>query len=233
MMFTTTYPTRETHERLSNEELTEYFSSIGIVPLVTLNSPDEAVPLARALALGGVPVAEVTFRSAAALEGMRRIRAEVPEVTLIAGTVHTVGQARQALEAGCSGIVTPSFDKQVVDWCLGGDILVVPGTAVPSDVEKAWDRGLRFAKFFPAEAYGGVKTLKALNGPFSDMKFLPTGGVNLKNLKDYISLPNVFAVGGSFAVPSEAQKNKDWDAITATCKQAREMVKPIIDEKNA
>ncbi|WEV58719.1 bifunctional 4-hydroxy-2-oxoglutarate aldolase/2-dehydro-3-deoxy-phosphogluconate aldolase [Bifidobacterium sp. ESL0728] len=231
-MFTTN-PTREAHERLNNSELTEYFSSIGIVPLVTLNSPDEAVPLAQALALGGVPVAEVTFRSSAALEGMRRIKAEVPEITLLAGTVHSVEQARQALEAGCTGIVTPSFDEQVVDWCLGSDVLIVPGTAVPSDVEKAWDRGLRFAKFFPAEAYGGVKTLKALNGPFSDMKFLPTGGVNLKNLEEYMNLPNVFAVGGSFAVPSAAQKNKDWDAITETCKKAREIVKPIIDKKNA
>ncbi|MDF7663356.1 bifunctional 4-hydroxy-2-oxoglutarate aldolase/2-dehydro-3-deoxy-phosphogluconate aldolase [Bifidobacterium sp. ESL0763] len=229
----TTYPKRESHERLSLKEQTDYLCSIGVIPLVTFNTPDEAVPLARALAAGGVPVAEVTFRSAAALEGMRRIHAEVPEVTLMAGTVHTVRQAHQAIEAGCTGIVTPDFDEQVVDWCMGDDILVVPGTAVPTDVEKAWDRGLRYVKFFPAEAYGGVKTLKALNGPFSDMKFLPTGGVSLKNLKDYISLPNVFAVGGSFPVPKDAQNSGDWDAITKACKQARELVKPIIEAKNA
>ncbi|MCI1984498.1 MAG: bifunctional 4-hydroxy-2-oxoglutarate aldolase/2-dehydro-3-deoxy-phosphogluconate aldolase [Bifidobacteriaceae bacterium] len=219
------------NEYSERQQQIEFIRSIGIVPLVTLNSPDEAVPLARALAKGGIPIAEVTFRSAAALEGMRRIHAEVPEVMLIAGTVHSVDQARRAVAAGCTGVVTPSFDEQVVDWCIGSDLLVMPGTAAPSDIEKAWDRGLRLAKFFPAEAYGGVKTLKALSGPFSDMSFLPTGGVNLNNARDYISLPNVFAIGGSFPVPSKAQHEGDWDTIIKTCVTARELVAPILAEK--
>lgn len=195
-----------------------------VVPLVTLHSAAEAVPLARALVAGGVPIAEVTFRSSAALDGMKAIHEQVPEVALVAGTVHTVDQARQAIQAGCRGIVSPAFSNAVVDWCIGGRIPVLPGTATPSDIEKAYDRGLRFTKFFPAEAYGGVKTLKALSGPFAEMSFLPTGGVGLKNVRDYIDLPNVFAVGGSFPVPSEAQRQGDWKAVTDACVQARQLV---------
>ena len=208
----------------TNEENLEYFTELGIVPLVTLNSVDEAVPLAHALEEGGVPVAEVTFRSPYAIEGMKAIAAEVPGVTLVAGTVHTPEQAKAAIDVGCQGLVTPSFDEAVVDWALENDVLILPGTAVPSDVEKAYDRGLRHVKFFPAEAYGGVKTLKALNGPFSEMKFLPTGGVNLNNAKDYLALKNVFAIGGSFPVPSAAQKAHDWAAIAQACKDSRALV---------
>ncbi|PLS29839.1 bifunctional 4-hydroxy-2-oxoglutarate aldolase/2-dehydro-3-deoxy-phosphogluconate aldolase [Bifidobacterium parmae] len=210
---------------LSDKQATiDTMSRLGVVPLVTLNDVDEAIPLAHALADGGVPIAEVTFRSEAALAGMARIHDYVPEVMLIAGTVHSVEQARQAVAAGCIGIVTPSFDERVVDWCLDSDVLVLPGTAVPSDIEKAYDRGLRYAKFFPAEAYGGVKTLKALAGPFAEMNFLPTGGVNLKNVADYAALRNVFAVGGSFPVPSAAQKIGDWAAVAQACRAAREAV---------
>lgn len=209
----------------TNEENIAYFTELGIVPLVTLNSVEEAIPLAHALEEGGVPVAEVTFRSPFAIEGMKVIRDNVPGVTLVAGTVHAVEQAKAAVEAGCEGLVTPSFDEAVVDWALENNVLVLPGTAVPSDVEKAYDRGLRYVKFFPAEAYGGVKTLKALNGPFAEMKFLPTGGVSLKNASDYLALKNVFAIGGSFPVPSAAQKAGDWAAITQACKDARALVK--------
>lgn len=208
----------------TNEEYLAYFTELGIVPLVTLNSVEEAVPLAHALEEGGVPVAEVTFRSPYAIEGMKKIRDEVPGVTLVAGTVHTPEQAAAAVDAGCVGLVTPSFDEAVVDWALDHDVLILPGTAVPSDVEKAYDRGLRYVKFFPAEAYGGVKTLKALNGPFGEMKFLPTGGVSLKNAPDYLALKNVFAIGGSFPVPSAAQKAQDWAAIAQACKDSRALV---------
>ncbi|NEG69497.1 bifunctional 4-hydroxy-2-oxoglutarate aldolase/2-dehydro-3-deoxy-phosphogluconate aldolase [Bifidobacterium choloepi] len=204
-------------------ELTNYLGSLGVVPLVTLNSVEEAVPLAHALERGGLPVAEVTFRSACAVEGMRRIHEEVPGVTLLAGTVHTVDQAREAIEAGCAGLVTPSFDEAVVDWAIDHHVPIVPGTACPSDVERAYDHGLRYVKFFPAEAYGGVKTLKALGGPFADMKFLPTGGVNERNAADYAALKNVFAIGGSFPVPAAAQHAGDWDAIAEACRRARQI----------
>ncbi|NMM93054.1 bifunctional 4-hydroxy-2-oxoglutarate aldolase/2-dehydro-3-deoxy-phosphogluconate aldolase [Bifidobacterium oedipodis] len=209
----------------TNEENLAYFTELGIVPLVTLHSVEEAIPLAKALEAGGVPVAEVTFRSPFAIEGMKAIRDNVPGVTLVAGTVHNVEQAEAAIEAGCEGLVTPSFDEPVVNWAMDNNVLILPGTAVPSDVEKAYDLGLRHVKFFPAEAYGGVKTLKALNGPFAEMKFLPTGGVSLKNAPEYLALKNVFAIGGSFPVPSAAQKAGDWAAIEQACKDARELVK--------
>lgn len=209
---------------IGESDLISLIKDIKVVPLITLHSADEAVPLARALAASGVPIAEVTFRSSAALAGMEAIHKEVPEVTLVAGTVHTVDQAWQAIQAGCKGIVSPAFSEPVVDWCLGSRIPILPGTATPSDIEKAYDRGLRYAKFFPAEAYGGVRTLKALSGPFAEMQFLPTGGVGLKNVQEYMSLSNVFAVGGSFPVPSDAQERGDWDAVTNACMKARQLV---------
>ncbi|MCH9276076.1 bifunctional 4-hydroxy-2-oxoglutarate aldolase/2-dehydro-3-deoxy-phosphogluconate aldolase [Bifidobacterium amazonense] len=214
-----------------NDQELHYLEQLGVVPLVTLHSVEEAVPLAQALERGGVPVAEVTFRSPYAIEGMKRIRDEVPGVTLVAGTVHTVEQAKASIEAGCKGLVTPAFTEAIVDYALENDILILPGTAVPSDVDKAYQKGLRYVKFFPAEAYGGVKTLKALAGPFAEMKFLPTGGVSLKNAADYIALKNVFAIGGSFPVPSAAQKAHDWDAVAQACKDARAIVEPIIAAK--
>lgn len=220
-----------TDSHQQNVSLIETLSSLGVVPLVTLHSLEEAVPLAEALRDGGVPVAEVTFRSPYAIEGMKRIRDEVPEVILVAGTVHDVQQASAAVEAGCQGLVTPSFDEEVVDWALGNNVPILPGTAVPSDVERAYDRGLRYAKFFPAEAYGGVKTLKALSGPFAEMSFLPTGGVGLGNAADYMALANVFAVGGSFPVPSKAQAAGEWQAIAQACRAARQLVRPFIETK--
>ncbi|WP_282944306.1 bifunctional 4-hydroxy-2-oxoglutarate aldolase/2-dehydro-3-deoxy-phosphogluconate aldolase [Bifidobacterium pullorum] len=218
-------------EQKTNDELLTYLSHLGVVPLVTLQSVEEAVPLAEALEQGGVPVAEVTFRSPYAIEGMVAIHERVPGVTLVAGTVHDVEQAKAAVDAGCVGLVTPSFDEDVVDWAIANDVLVLPGTAVPSDVEKAYDRGLRHVKFFPAEAYGGVRTLKALAGPFAEMRFLPTGGVSLANAESYISLPNVFAIGGSFPVPSSAQKAGDWETVAQACRNARALVEPIIAAK--
>lgn len=213
-----------------NEHNIAYMSKLGIVPLVTLNSVEEAVPLAQAMERGGVPIAEVTFRSPYAIEGMKRIRDEVPGVTLVAGTVHSVDQAAAAVDAGCIGLVTPSFDQSVVEWALAHDVLILPGTAVPSDIEKAYDLGLRYVKFFPAEAYGGVKTLKALAGPFSEMSFLPTGGVSLGNARDYLGLKNVFAIGGSFPVPSKAQAAQDWAAIEQACADSRALVQEVRPE---
>ena len=217
---------------VKHTELIATLSELGVVPLVTLHSVQEAVPLAKALQEGGVPVAEVTFRSPYAIEGMKRIRDEVPDILLVAGTVHNVDQARQAVDAGCVGLVTPSFDESVVDWALDNDVLVLPGTTVPSDIEKAYDRGLRHAKFFPAEAYGGTTTLKALSGPFSEMSFLPTGGINLNNAAEYMALPNVFAVGGSFPVPYKAQSSADWAAIAQACRDSCALLTPIIANKN-
>lgn len=207
------------------DNLIERIVSIGVVPLVTLNDVDEAVPLAEALLGGGVPIAEVAFRSDAAAGGMRRIHEQMKDVTLVAGTVHSVDAAKLAVDLGCEGIVTPAFNEDVVRWCLKNDVPVLPGTVTPTDIERAFDMGLRYVKFFPSEAYGGIKTLKALAGPFADMRFLPTGGVSLSNAADYMALPNVFAVGGSFPVPSAAQRAHDWTAVSEACRKAVEALR--------
>lgn len=193
-----------------------------LVPLVVLEDENDAVPLAKALVRGGIPIAEVTFRTEAAKAVIRRMSQEVPEILVGAGTVHNVSQAAEAVEAGAKFIVTPGFNRAVVEWCQSEKIDVVPGTVVPSDLEQALEFGLSFCKFFPAEAYGGVKTLKALAGPYADIKFMPTGGVNEKNWKEYLALGNVAAVGGSFMVPTELVKKKDWDGIAEICRKLTE-----------
>ncbi|WP_196604440.1 bifunctional 4-hydroxy-2-oxoglutarate aldolase/2-dehydro-3-deoxy-phosphogluconate aldolase [Pectinatus haikarae] len=192
---------------------------IGLVPLISLDDANDAVPLAQALVKGGIPVAEVTFRTAAGLDSIREMAAKVPDIIVGAGTVHDIAHAEQAIDAGAKFIVTPGFNPSVVKWCLDNNIDVVPGTASPADIEAAMAMGLNTCKFFPAEAYGGTKTLKALSGPFSGISFMPTGGVNEENMLDYLSLPNVVAVGGSFMTPSSAIKAKNWDNIVETCQQ--------------
>lgn len=192
---------------------------IKLVPLIVLEDENDAVPLAKALAEGGIPIAEVTFRTKAAKAVIAKMSREVPEILVGAGTIHNVKQAEEAVEAGAKFIVTPGFNREVVQWCLDREIDVVPGTVTPSDLEQALSMGLTFCKFFPAEAYGGVKTLKALAGPYAEIQFMPTGGVNEKNWKEYLALKNVAAVGGSFMVPTELVKEKDWDGIKEVCRK--------------
>lgn len=209
-----------------SQSVLQQISEFGIVPLVTLDDPNDAVPLAKALVAGGIPVAEVTFRTAAGAESIKRMAQEVPEILVGAGTVHTIDQAKQTLDNGGKFIITPGFNREVVEWCCKNNIEVCPGTVVPSDIEEAMNFGLKTVKFFPAEAYGGINTLKALAGPFADMKFVPTGGVGLNNLNDYLALPNVAAVGGSFIPPSKLVKAKDWDGITAL---AQSIMRQVFD----
>ena len=200
------------------EDIFSKISEYGIVPLVTLDDPNDAVPLARALVAGGIPIAEVTFRTAAGGEAIKRIAKEVPEIMVGAGTVHDIDHAKETLDNGGKFVITPGFNREVVDWCVKNNMPVCPGTVVPSDIEEAMGFGLKTLKFFPAEAYGGINTLKALYGPFASIKFVPTGGVGLDNLADYLDLPNVAAVGGSFVPPGKLVKAKDWDGVTAACK---------------
>lgn len=197
------------------EQIGEY----GIVPLVTLDDPNDAVPLARALVEGGIPIAEVTFRTNAGGEAIKRMAKEVPEIIVGAGTVHDIDHAKETLDNGGKFVITPGFNAQVVDWCVKNNMPVCPGTVVPSDIEEAMNFGLKLVKFFPAGAYGGTKTLKALAGPFGAIKFVPTGGVDLTNLTEYLDLPNVAAVGGSFIPPAKLVKARDWAGITKLCQQ--------------
>lgn len=191
---------------------------IGLVPLIVLDDVEDAVPLGKALVAGGIPVAEVTFRTDAGGAVIEKMAQEVPEILVGAGTVHDVEHAKEAVEKGAKFIVTPGFNLDVVKWCVDNNIDVIPGTVAPSDIEAAMNLGLSVCKFFPAEAYGGVKTLKALAGPYANIKFMPTGGVSENNMNEYLTLSNVGAIGGSFMTPSKLVKEKKWNEITEVCK---------------
>lgn len=195
-------------------------SSIGIVPVVILNSAERAVALAEALLAGGIPAAEVTFRTPAAREAIAAIAREVPDVLLGAGTVTSVELAQQAVEAGAKYIVSPGLNPEVVSWCTGHGIPVLPGVATPTEVEAAMALGLTTLKFFPAEQNGGIAMLEALASPYRAVKFIPTGGVGKDNLCAYLALPNVAACGGSWIVPEHLIDAGDFAAITALCREA-------------
>ncbi len=198
----------------------EQLKLVGLVPVIKLNDPNKAVPLAKALVKGGIPVAEVTFRAAGADKAIAAIAKEVPEVLVGAGTVITIDQVKQAVNAGAKYIISPGFDKEVVQYCVDNNIPITPGCTNPSEVSIATKMGLEAVKFFPAEAMGGLKVIKSLAGPFPKMRFIPTGGIGPDNLKDYLAFDKIIACGGSWMVPEKLIDNEDWDAITALAKEA-------------
>jgi len=202
------------------ELLQKRISEIGIIPVIKIKDAAGAVPLAQALARGGLPAAEITFRTACAEEAIRRITAELPDMLVGAGTVLTVEQASRAKDAGASFIVSPGLNPEVVSWCLEAGVPVLPGVCTPSDIEKALSLGLKTVKFFPAEASGGVAMLKAMSAPYGDVRFMPTGGINEKNLLAYLSFPKVVACGGSFMVSEKLVDSGDYDAVTALTDKA-------------
>lgn len=193
---------------------------IGLVPVVKITDPSDTLPLATAMYNGGIDVAEVTYRSEYATEAIRKISKELPDMLVGAGTVTCVEMAKEAVEAGATFIITPGFNEPVVKWCLENNVEVIPGVSSPSDIERALGYGLETLKFFPAEASGGVKMLKAFAGPYANLKFIPTGGINANNMHDYLQLPNVLAVGGSFMLPNDLIVAKDFDGIEALCHNA-------------
>jgi 2-dehydro-3-deoxyphosphogluconate aldolase/(4S)-4-hydroxy-2-oxoglutarate aldolase len=198
--------------------------NLGVVPVVKIDHAGEAMNLGQALLEGGLPCAEITFRTSAAEEAMQIISSSLPEVILGAGTVLSVDQAEKAVNAGAQFIVSPGFNPIIVDWCLENKMPVTPGVATPTEIEMALNKGLKTLKFFPAEALGGVRTLKALAAPYKDVKFIPTGGINPDNLADYLRLPCVHACGGSWLVKSEMISQAEFSKITALAKKAREIV---------
>ena len=210
-----------------NETMNNLIAQYGVVPVVVLEDEKDALPLAEALIKGGLPVAEVTFRTAAAEGSIKAMCEAYPEMLVGAGTVLSVEQVDRALKAGARFIVTPGFDEEVVDYCLGNNIPVYPGTVTPSEVTKAVKRGLNICKFFPAEQYGGVSTIKALSAPFTTVKFMPTGGVSAKNLKDYLSCGKIVACGGSWMVKGDLIKAHEFDKIRELTAEAVELVKEI------
>lgn len=193
---------------------------IGLIPVVKIEDSAKAEGLARALINGGIPCAEITFRSDAAAAAIEAIAKAFPDMLVGAGTVISVELAEKAVAAGAKFIVAPGFNPAVVDFCLAHGVPIVPGVNDPTEIEAALAKGLDTLKFFPAEASGGPATLEAFAGPFSQVSFIPTGGVTLKNLAGYARLPNVLAVGGSWMVKGELLEAGDWEAVTALCREA-------------
>ena len=208
-------------------ELLNKVSELGVVPVVVLNDAKDAAPLAKALCEGGLPCAEVTFRTEAAEESIRIMHEQFPEMLLGAGTVLTTEQVDRAVAAGASFIVSPGFDPEIVDYCLEKDILVLPGCITPSEVAQAVKRGLEVVKFFPAEQFGGVATIKALAAPYTNTKFMPTGGISAKNLRDYLGFKKIVACGGSWMVKNDLVEAGKFDEIKALTAEAVELVKEI------
>lgn len=201
-------------------EVLHTLSKIGIVPVIALDDPAKAVPLAKALVAGGLNAAEVTFRTAAAEEAIRAIAAEVPDMVVGAGTVTSRERLDRALAAGSQFIVTPGFNPDTVKYGLSKGALMLPGTATGGEMEQAMTLGLDVVKFFPAEDNGGIKKLKALAGPYRELKWMPTGGVNTKNMMDYLSFDQIVACGGTWMVKKDLIEGECWDEITAICKEA-------------
>ena len=193
---------------------------IGIIPVIAFNSVDEAVPLCKALVAGGLPAAEVTFRTACAEDCIKKIHDEVPEMLLGAGTVLTEDQADRAMAAGASFIVAPGFDPNVTKHVMEKGGLMMPGTSTPGEMQQAMNLGCEAIKFFPAEANGGVNMLKNIGGALKTAKWMCTGGINAKNVNEYLANDQIFAVGGTWMCKSDKIKAGAWDEITAMCKEA-------------
>ncbi len=192
----------------------------GIVPVVKIDNANDAVPLGKALIDGGLPVAEITFRTAAAKEAIENIARELPEILVGAGTVLSVDQVKEAVKAGAKYIVSPGFNPEVVKYCVDNNIPITPGCSNPTDIEMALGFGLEVVKFFPAESFGGLGTLKAMSAPYGSMKFIPTGGINENNINDYLSFNKVLACGGSWMVKDDLIKSGKFDVITSLTKEA-------------
>ncbi len=201
-------------------EVLKKIQKMGIVPVIKLEDAKDAVPLAKALCDGGLPCAEVTFRTAAAEESIRRMRKAFPDMLIGAGTVLTTEQVDLAVAAGATFIVSPGLNPKVVRYCVDKNIPITPGCSNPSDIEAAIELGLEVVKFFPAEAAGGLPMIKAMSAPYGNIKFMPTGGINAKNLTSYLDFSKIIACGGSWMVSDELVKAGDFDKITTLTKEA-------------
>ena len=207
-------------------EIEKKVQSIGVVPVIKLNHPErDAIPLAKALIAGGVPVAEVTFRAAGAAVAIKAMRENFPEMLVGAGTVLTTEQVDEAMAAGAQFIVTPGMDPDIVAYCQKVGIQIFPGCTTPTDYHTAYKFGLEVLKFFPAEQSGGIAKIKAMSAPFPMFNVMPTGGISLKNLADYVKNPVIAACGGSYMVTADLIDGGKWDEITDLCKQSVEIVK--------
>lgn len=204
---------------MKNEMMSELYS-IGLIPVIKIENADDAVPLAKALIDGGLPAAEITFRTSCAAEAIKKITEAYPEMLVGAGTVLTCEQVDAAIAAGSKFLVSPGLNPKVTAYALSRGITMLPGCSNPSDIEAAMELGLKTVKFFPAEAAGGLKMLKAMAAPYGSLTFMPTGGISADNLLEYLKFGKIVACGGSFMVKDELVKEKKWDEITALTRNA-------------
>ncbi len=199
----------------------------GVIPVIKIDEARQGPGLSEALLKGGLPCVEITFRTEAAEDAIRLISKSQPEMIVGAGTVLSIDQAQKAVKAGARFIVSPGFDPKVVDWCLEQKIPVTPGVATPTEIIMGMDKGLDIFKFFPAEALGGIRMLKAIAAAFVNVKFIPTGGISASNLAAYLELPMVYAVGGSWLATSKLISLKDFKEITRLASEAVSIVRRV------
>ncbi len=209
------------------EKLIELISREAVIPVIKIDNASDALPLAEALKKGGICAAEITFRTDAAEESIRLIAENYPDFLIAAGTVLLPEQADKAMNAGASFIVSPGLNPKVVLHCKEKGYPIIPGVCTPTEIEAAMDLGLSYLKFFPAEAAGGVKMIKAMSAPYTKIKFMPTGGINAKNLAEYLSCKAVFACGGSWMVPGDKINDGKFDEIAELTREAVELIKEI------
>lgn len=202
-------------------DILERLHNAAVVPVVVLDNADDAVPTAKALLAGGVDVMEITFRTTAAADSIAAVAKECPEMLVGAGTVITLDQCKNAVSLGAKFIVAPGYNDEVVSWCVENHVPITPGCVTPTEIMAAMAHGLKVLKFFPANIYGGLDAMKALSGPFGGIKFIPTGGVNGKNLSEYIAAPFIYAVGGSWLCAKADIAAHNFDKITQLCREAR------------
>jgi 2-dehydro-3-deoxyphosphogluconate aldolase / (4S)-4-hydroxy-2-oxoglutarate aldolase len=208
-------------------EILEKISSHKLVPVVVIENAEDALPLAKALIDGGLPVAEVTFRTQAAKESIKIIAKNFPEMLIGAGTVLTIDQVKTAIDASAKYIVSPGLNPKVVEYCVTNNITVTPGVATPTEIEQALEFNLDVVKFFPAESLGGIKYLKAVAAPYGKLRFIPTGGIDKQNLLSYLQFSRVLACGGSWMVKSELILSKQFDVISKLTSEAIGIVRMI------
>ena len=200
-------------------------ANAGVVPVVVIDNAKDAVPTANAMVAGGIDVMEITFRTAAAPDAIKAVAENCPDMLVGAGTILNLEQCKQAVQMGAKFIVSPGFDAQVVGWSIETGIAVTPGGVTPTEITAAVNMGLKVVKFFPANVYGGLNAMKNLSAPFVGVKFMPTGGVNAANVREYIDAPFIHAVGGSWVCPKADIAAGNWEKITQLCVDARKAAK--------
>jgi len=205
--------------------INEQLQSLKVIPVIALDNAEDIIPLGKVLSDNGLPAAEITFRSDAAVEAIRLLKQSQPHMLIGAGTVLNGEHALAAKEAGASFVVSPGFNPNTVKACQEIGIDIVPGVNNPSTVEAALEMGLTTLKFFPAEASGGLNMVKSLVGPYGDIRLMPTGGITASNIQDYLAIPQVLACGGTWMVDKKLIENKDWDTIARLTREVVEQVK--------